>query len=156
MSGAYELIKTLTEKGLAISTCESCTGGLLAAALTDVPGASAVYTEGAVTYSNEAKVRLGVDRETLKKFGAVSRETALEMARAIKNRSGAHIGIATTGIAGPGGGTCEKPVGLVFAAMVTPLQERVLHLSLTGSREQIRQETVKKAIDTILEILQEV
>lgn len=111
--------KMLMEKGLSISSAESCTGGMFAAALTDVPGISAVFDRGLVTYSNRAKTEeLGVSPDTLSKYGAVSRETALEMAEGVRRVSGSDIGISVTGIAGPGGGTPEKPVGLVYIGFV--------------------------------------
>ena len=107
--------KLLIERGLSISCAESCTGGMFAAALTDIPGISTVFDRGLVTYSNQAKIdELGVKPETLEKHGAVSKETALEMAAGVKRVSGSDIGISVTGIAGPDGGTPEKPVGLVY------------------------------------------
>lgn len=107
--------RMLIDKGISISSAESCTGGLFAAALTDVPGISAVFDRSLVTYSNVAKEQeLGVKHETLEKFGAVSRETALEMAEGVMKASGSDIGISVTGIAGPDGGSEEKPVGMVY------------------------------------------
>ena len=106
------------EKGKTLALAESCTGGTLAGRITDVPGSSAYFLGGAVTYANEAKVALaGVKPETLDRFGAVSEETAREMAEGIRKRFGATVGLAVTGIAGPGGGTPEKPVGLVHVAL---------------------------------------
>ena len=110
--------RKLMEQGLTISCAESCTGGLFAAGLTDIAGISEVFDRGIVTYSNRAKVEeLGVKQETLEAFGAVSEETAREMAMGIRRVSGTDIGISVTGIAGPGGGTDEKPVGLVYIAL---------------------------------------
>ena len=110
--------RKLMEQGLTISCAESCTGGLFAAGLTDIAGISEVFARGIVTYSNRAKVEeLGVKQETLEAFGAVSEETAREMAMGIRRVSGTDIGISVTGIAGPGGGTDEKPVGLVYIAL---------------------------------------
>ncbi|HET6204792.1 MAG TPA: CinA family nicotinamide mononucleotide deamidase-related protein [Planctomycetota bacterium] len=107
--------RLLIERGISCATAESCTGGLLAKALTDTPGISAVYREGLVVYSNEAKVaRLGVPPGTLERFGAVSRETALAMAEGVARTAGVRLGLSVTGIAGPAGGSPEKPVGLVF------------------------------------------
>ena len=107
--------KLLIDRNIKISTAESCTGGMIASRLIGVPGVSEVFLEGAVTYSNEAKMRtLNVKEETLKKFGAVSAETAMEMAEGIAKRTGSDISVVTTGIAGPGGGTEDKPVGLVY------------------------------------------
>ena len=109
-----EIVKKLLEKQYTVTTAESCTGGLLAGRILNVPGASSVYNEGHITYSNEAKERLlGVSHETLVRYGAVSRQTAEEMARGAARAAKAEIGLSTTGIAGPGGGTKEKPVGLI-------------------------------------------
>ena len=105
----------LMTKGLTIASAESCTGGLFAAALTDIPGISGSFKAGFVTYSNESKVReLGVSPETLEKYGAVSEETAREMVEGLYERTGCDVCVSVTGIAGPGGGTPEKPVGLVY------------------------------------------
>ena len=111
--------RKLMEKGMTLSSAESCTGGMFAAAVTDIPGISSVFQRGLVTYSNEAKIEeLGVSSETLEKFGAVSRETAVEMVEGLKRVSGSDICISVTGIAGPGGGTPEKPVGLVYIGFI--------------------------------------
>lgn len=111
--------RKLLERKLTISAAESCTGGMFAAALTDIPGISAVFDRSLVTYSNEAKMsELGVRAETLEKYGAVSEETALEMAEGVRRVSGSDIGISVTGIAGPGGGTDAKPVGTVYIGFV--------------------------------------
>lgn len=128
----------LIEKGVTVAFAESCTAGLAAAALADVSGISAVFTEGAVTYANEAKVRLGVDVQTIAKHGAVSRETASEMANCIRERAGSDFGVSVTGIAGPGGGTAEKPVGLVYIALSTKESVLVKKLNLSGGRFEIR------------------
>lgn len=110
--------RKLMEKGLTISSAESCTGGLFAATLTEVAGISACFDRSLVTYSNEAKMKeLGVKRETLEKYGAVSKETAVEMAEGLYKASGSDICISVTGIAGPDGGTNEKPVGLIYIGL---------------------------------------
>ena len=110
--------RRLMEKGLTISCAESCTGGMFASALTDIPGISQCFDRGIVTYSNKAKVEeLGVQQETLDRYGAVSEQTALEMAAGVRRVSGTDIGISVTGIAGPDGGTPEKPVGLVYIGL---------------------------------------
>jgi len=110
--------RKLMEQKLTIACAESCTGGMFAAALTDIAGISECFDRGIVTYSNEAKIQeLGVNPETLKQYGAVSEQTALEMAEGVRRISGTDIGISVTGIAGPGGGTEEKPVGLVYIGL---------------------------------------
>ena len=135
------LILKLRECGMTLATAESCTGGLIAKRVTDLAGCSDVFLGGCVTYANEAKEKLiGVKHETLEAFGAVSEQTAREMARGVRLALGADIGIATTGIAGPGGGTPEKPVGTVYIAVSTAEGEKVklLTLSPKRSREFIR------------------
>ena len=110
-----ELVEILTKKQYKITTAESCTGGLVAATIVNVSGASEVFQAGFVTYANEAKEKeLGVKSETLQTYGAVSEKTAKEMAIGCAAHAKAQVGISTTGIAGPGGGTAEKPVGLVY------------------------------------------
>jgi nicotinamide-nucleotide amidase len=118
VAAAKTLIATCTAKGLRIATAESCTGGLVVGALTEIAGSSAVVVSGFVTYANDAKeAMLGVPTATLAAHGAVSRETAEAMARGALAKSGADLAVAITGIAGPGGGSADKPVGLVhFAA----------------------------------------
>ncbi|MFR4021401.1 MAG: CinA family protein, partial [Clostridia bacterium] len=105
----------LMEQGLTLSSAESCTGGMFASTMTDIPGISQCFDRGLVTYSNQSKMEeLGVSAGTLEKFGAVSEETALEMVEGLKRVSGSDVCISVTGIAGPGGGSEEKPVGLVY------------------------------------------
>ena len=147
-----KLIEKLIEKNITVAAAESCTGGLLSSAFVDIPGSSAVLLEGVVTYSNEAKVRLGVDKETLILHGAVSEEVALLMAKAVKKRAGATIGLSTTGIAGPGGGSDEKPVGLVYTAIAGDNFEKVYKLNLSGTRTQVRCATVQFVTDKIKEL----
>lgn len=140
--------KILIEKNLTIATAESCTGGLLAGTLVNYPGVSEVFLEGAVTYSNAAKMRvLGVKKETIDNFGAVSEETAREMAEGIAKISGANIGVSTTGIAGPGGGTDNKPVGLVYVALCINGETKVKKYNFQGDRQKIRQRTLMNALD---------
>ncbi len=145
------LIKKLSDNKITVSTCESCTGGLLAAEFVKASGASDVFMEGAVTYSNDAKMRLGVKEETLKEHGAVSEETALQMATCIKERAGTTLGISTTGIAGPGGGTPEKPVGLVYVAIVSDTAQNVYKLLLDGDRTAVRRQTVEFITKKLME-----
>jgi nicotinamide-nucleotide amidase len=138
----------LVKRNLTISTAESCTGGLLAGRLINYPGISSVFLEGAITYSNEAKIkRLGVKEETLEKYGAVSEETAREMAAGIAKAAGTDIGISVTGIAGPDGGTEEKPVGLVYLGLYIKGEVKTKKLSMFGDRQKIRNRTVVSALD---------
>lgn len=117
---AQQIVDKAGAEGLMLATAESCTGGMIAAAITDVPGSSAVFDRGFVTYSNEAKAEmLGVSPEKIGRHGAVSQQVALEMARGAILNSRADIAVATTGIAGPTGGSDTKPVGLVWFALVT-------------------------------------
>lgn len=142
--------RLLMERGASISLAESCTGGLITARLTDVPGISAVLDRGLVTYSNRAKEELlGVKRQTLEKYGAVSSQTAIEMAEGVRKLSGTHLGVSATGIAGPGGATPEKPVGLVYVALSDGKTNRCRELKLRGSRERIRNVTALHAFDMI-------
>lgn len=142
-----ELLKT---KGLTVSAAESCTGGLVASRLVGVPGASGVLNEAYVTYANEAKVRLlGVDPQTLRDEGAVSESTAIQMAEGLRSRTGAAIAISTTGIAGPDGGTADKPVGLVYLACATKAGTRAKKLQLRGDRQKIRTLATLHALNMI-------
>lgn len=148
--------KLLCNKKLTVSTAESCTGGMVAAKLIGYPGISEVFKEGAVTYSNEAKVkRLGVKSETLDKFGAVSYETALEMVEGICREASTDVGIATTGIAGPGGGTIEKPIGLVYIGVKVRSKTKVEKYIFKGSREEVRQSATIKALEILRGILED-
>lgn len=140
--------KILVENNLTIATAESCTGGLLGGAIINYPGISKVFKEGFITYSNEAKIkRLNVSEKTLKNFGAVSSETAAEMAKGAALSLGSDIGISTTGIAGPGGGTKEKPVGLVYVGLYIKGEVKTKELHLVGNRQRIRNMTVMRALD---------
>lgn len=140
--------KILVERNLTISTAESCTGGLVAAKFINYPGISSVFLDGAVTYSNKAKIhRLNVKKETLDKFGAVSEQTAKEMAEGIAKTSGTNIGLSTTGIAGPDGGSEEKPVGLVYVGLYIKGDVFVKKLQLSGERNKVRNRAAVSAID---------
>ncbi|MDF2672082.1 MAG: cinA [Clostridiales bacterium] len=144
----------LIKNKLTISTAESCTGGMVAARLINYPGISQVFMEGAVTYSNEAKMnRLGVSRKTLENFGAVSPETAGEMAWGIAKTSRTDIGISTTGIAGPGGGTHKKPVGLVYIGLCIKGRVMTQELRLDGDRQGIRISATIKLLNWLREEL---
>ncbi len=146
--------ESLVNKKLTIGTAESCTGGLLAGTLINYSGISSVFMEGVVTYSNDAKMkRLGVEKETLDNFGAVSEETAKEMASGICKTASTNIGISTTGIAGPGGGTNEKPVGLVYMGLCINGEVFCRKFNFKGSRQEIRLQAVKSALEFLLEYI---
>jgi nicotinamide-nucleotide amidase len=138
----------LKQDGKTLSVAESCTGGLIAMRLTEVPGSSAYFIEGAVTYSNEAKIRqLGVPRETIEQFGAVSSQTAEAMAKGIRERSGTDYALSVTGIAGPDGGSDEKPVGTVFIGLADETGTKSLKLTLPGDRYLIRWRSSQAALE---------
>lgn len=146
----YFLGNILCNNKLTISTAESCTGGMIAAKLISYPGISSSFLEGVVTYSNEAKVRrLGVKRETLEEHGAVSKETAKEMVEGIAKESYSDISIATTGIAGPGGGSKEKPVGLVYVAVHINNSTKVEKCNFEGDREEVRIAATNYALEML-------
>ena len=137
-----ELICSLSQNSLMIATAESCTGGLIAKLITDAAGASAAFAGGVVSYANEVKINaLGVDADVLRENGAVSEPVALAMADGARSLCRADIAVSTTGIAGPGGGTEEKPVGTVWVAVSCPRRREAVKLSLPQSwtREQIRE-----------------
>jgi nicotinamide-nucleotide amidase len=142
-----QIVNRLKVLGYTIATAESCTGGMLSSTLVNCAGVSSVFKEGIVTYSNEAKEHyLGVNKNTLGKYGAVSEETAREMAIGIRRVTKADVGIGITGIAGPDGGSEEKPVGLVYIGMATPQKVKVYKKILQGDRKAIREKTVKNAL----------
>jgi nicotinamide-nucleotide amidase len=146
----------LVKKGIKIATAESCTGGMVAEKLINYAGISESFLEGAVTYSNEAKMkRLGVKKETLDKYGAVSKETAREMAEGIAKAAGADLGVSTTGIAGPGGGTAEKPVGLVYIGVYYKGNCLVKEFNFTGDRNRVRVRTTMSALDLVRRTIKE-
>lgn len=146
---AAAVLAALQRRGLRVATAESCTGGLVGAALTSVPGASETYVGGVVAYANELKEGLlGVPAHLLEEFGAVSREVALAMARGAASL-GADCGVGVTGIAGPGGGSDEKPVGLVHMAAVTPGDERHLEWRFPGDRDMIRELATNFTLDLL-------
>ena len=153
-----KLTKLLRQKGLTISCAESCTGGLVSKSITDISGVSSVFWGGVVSYDNSVKMGLlGVKEETLRDYGAVSAQTAEEMALGVCRACGTSVGISTTGIAGPDGGTDEKPVGTVYIGACingNPTSMR-LNIDPSFSREQIRCEAVRLLIDfTIDKIIQ--
>jgi nicotinamide-nucleotide amidase len=138
----------MTEFTLAVA--ESCTGGLIAQRLTSVPGSSKYFIEGVVTYSNESKTRLlGVDKKLIKEFGAVSQQVARDMARGVRHRAKTDFGLAVTGVAGPGGGTEEKPVGLVYIALADEAHTEHKKLTIPGDRELVRWRASQAALDML-------
>ncbi len=153
---AAGLIDRLRARGAWVATAESCSGGLLAAAFTDIAGASDVFGYGVVTYSNQAKMQLlQVGKETLARYGAVSEETAREMASGLLALSGADLALATTGIAGPGGGSAEKPVGLVYIAAGGRERILVRRCLFAGERDAVRRQTVAAALALAEEYLKQ-
>ena len=153
---ACKVYEELKKKGKTLATAESCTGGLIGATITAVPGVSECYGFGVVTYANEAKEKLlDVNHATLETFGAVSPETAKEMADGALKLSGSDIAVAVTGIAGPGGGTEEKPVGLVYIGVAVKGKEtKAIKNIFDGTRDEVRAATVCKALELVLEELQ--
>ncbi len=152
------LVRLLNEKGLHVSTAESCTGGLIAAKITDVSGSSSVFNEGVVTYANSAKMKfLGVREETLANHGAVSSETATEMVKGLLNNMNCDVAIAVTGIAGPTGGTDEKPVGLVYIGVgVKSHNGDIINITknnFVGTREKIKFSTAIAAIINTIKLI---
>jgi PncC family amidohydrolase len=146
--------KILTESELTVATAESCTGGLLGHILTSVSGSSAYYAGGVIAYSNAVKeALLGVRHETLLAHGAVSHETACEMAAGARQRLDADIGLSTTGIAGPTGGTAEKPVGLVYIGISTAEKTESFECHFKGGRNTVKMSTVKEVLGKLSEIL---
>lgn len=140
---------------LTLATAESCTGGLISHRLTNVAGSSDYFMGGVAAYDNRIKMALlGVKAETLAAFGAVSRETALEMARGARERLGTDLALSTTGIAGPGGGTPEKPVGTVWIALSTPEGERMQHHLWQGSREENKVFSAEAALQLLMDYLE--
>ena len=153
---ANALLQACQKRGIMLATAESCTGGMIIAALTDIAGSSAVVDRGFITYSNEAKMDMvGVAAATLEAHGAVSRETAIEMASGALARSRAGLTLAVTGIAGPGGGSAEKPVGLVWFGVdldgqIVTAENR---LFADKGRDFIRREAVRHALELGLRAL---
>ena len=144
------MVSLCIEKNITFGTAESCTGGLISASVTDVPGASAVFFGGIVSYDNRVKSGvLGVKNETLCAHGAVSEETAGEMSCGARRVLGVDFAVSVTGIAGPGGGTKEKPVGLVYISVASPETTVVTKNLFTGNREEVRLQTVAKALSLL-------
>lgn len=155
------LVRMLKERSMKIASVESCTGGLISKIITDAPGSSEVFDVGITTYSNEMKHQMvGVPNEILRQYGAVSPQTAEAMAAGILRVSGADIGVATTGIAGPGGGTPEKPVGLVYTALAVAGQDirvtRVMIDEPNADRDWIRRKTAETVVQNVIEYLKNI
>ena len=149
---AKALVEYLLARNLTISCAESCTGGQIVAAITAVPGCSAIFPGGVCTYSEEMKIKmLGVSPDILAEFGVVSPQTALEMARGVRNLTGSDIAVATTGIAGPGGGTPEQPVGTVCMAIVRAEGECAWCENFAEGTEVSRAEIQQRAVRRIIE-----
>ena len=162
---AENVVQLLKAHGLTAATAESCTGGLISAELTSVSGSSDVFGFGVCTYANEAKMKLlGVKAETLETVGAVSEETAVQMAEGVRKLSGADIAVSVTGIAGPTGGTPGKPVGTVYIGCSAEGRAYAVRYLFTGkdfpeakdSREAIRYETALTALETIIKEIQNI
>lgn len=152
---ATRLAERLAERGWRLATAESCTGGWIAKVVTDIPGSSAWFDRGFVTYSDAAKVEmLGVRQQTLDSLGAVSEGTVLEMAAGAIAHSRAQVAVAVSGIAGPGGGSADKPVGTVCFAWAIPGSEvQARRLQFAGNREEVRHQAVRIAVELLLEHL---
>jgi len=148
------LIKLLTKKKLKISFAESCTGGLLASSITSISGASKVFNLGLVTYSNQAKIKvLKINKNIIKKYGAVSHECCLAMVQNLSKISRANINVSITGIAGPKGGTKQKPVGLVYIGIKKANKTQIIKcLFKNKKRSSIQKATLKKALNLILRV----
>ena len=148
------LIKILTKKKLKISFAESCTGGLLASSITSISGSSKIFNLGLITYSNQAKIQvLKVNKNIIKKYGAVSHECCLAMVNNLSKISKANINVSITGIAGPKGGTKQKPIGLVYIGIKKGSKIQIIKcLFKSKKRSSIQKATVKKAIDLVIRV----
>jgi nicotinamide-nucleotide amidase len=148
---ATALGQQLQQQKRTLAIAESCTGGGVCQVITEIAGSSAWFDCGFICYSNAAKIKLlGVNPQTLATFGAVSQETALEMAQGALQHSGADYALSVTGIAGPDGGSVKKPVGTVFIAVQTPLQAVCYENHFSGNRNQVRQQSIEFALKTLL------
>jgi PncC family amidohydrolase len=146
---------SLQKQGLKVATAESCTGGLIANLLTDISGSSNYFERGFITYSNTSKIELlNVPEDLIVRFGAVSKEVASAMADGVRTSSNVDIGIATTGIAGPTGGTEEKPVGLVYIAISTSENTHLKEFHFKGGRLQNKQLISEAALNMLLSVLE--
>ena len=149
-----KLVSYLCEKKMTITTVESCTGGMVASKIVNVSGASKIFNEGFITYANEAKIKYaGVRQETLERYGAVSFQVAMEMAEGAAKRTGADVAISVTGIAGPNGGTMEKPVGLVYIGCCVKGKVFYKQCYFNGNRLEIREQSTKDAIEFVCNVI---
>ncbi len=147
----------LKGRGWRLAVAESCTAGLVGERITRIPGSSDYFWGGVIAYENAAKVALlGVPREVLESHGAVSEPAALAMARGVRERAGVEVGAAVTGIAGPSGGTAQKPVGTVWIAVSTPAGERTVHRRFPGDRGLVRARAAQAALDLVRRALEPV
>lgn len=152
----YKVGENLRKRGLRLATAESCTGGLVGHRLTNIPGSSDYFVGGVIAYANAVKMQaLGVRIQTLEEHGAVSRKTVLEMASGVRRALAADIGLAVSGIAGPGGGTLEKPVGLVWIGLSAPQVEIARRYLFSGDRLPIKEQAAQAALELLEEILQD-
>jgi PncC family amidohydrolase len=154
-SEEVRLSALLRQRGLHLAVAESCTGGLIGHHLTNVPGSSDYFLGGVIAYANEAKMHLlGVTRETLEQFGAVSKETVLEMATGVRRLLAADIGVSVSGIAGPGGGTPVKPVGLVWIGLSTSEKSLGWSYQWSGDRLQVKEQAAEQALRLLADFLE--
>ena len=150
---AADAVRLLGERGLTLAVAESSTGGLVGHLLTEIPGSSAVFLGGAIAYANRLKEQLGVPRELIDAHGAVSAEVAASMAEAIRRQTGADYGLAVTGIAGPGGGTAAKPVGLTFVAVTSTSGIVAREHGFRGNRSAVKEASARAALEFLCEAL---
>lgn len=150
-----QVVERLQNRAETVAVAESCTGGMISAQLVTVPGVSTCFCEGYVTYSNAAKEKnLGVRHDTLERYGAVSEQTAAEMAGGVRQRAQADYGLATTGIAGPDGGSAEKPVGLVYLSCAGPKGIKTLRKVFSGDRDDVRTQATQTALQLLLAVIE--
>jgi PncC family amidohydrolase len=151
----FEIGQYLRSSGWRLATAESCTGGLVGHRLTNVPGSSDYYLGGVIAYANQVKMeQLGVRIETLQQYGAVSQETVLEMANGVRQRFQADVGLSVSGIAGPSGGTPDKPVGLVWIGLSASGGAQAWNFLFHGTRLQVKQQSAEKALELLVGHLQ--
>lgn len=151
---AESVVSKLTVRHLKIATAESCTGGMISQFITSVEGSSKIFEYGVVAYADRVKAEeLSVSEQSLENYGAVSEQVCVEMAEGVMTKAKADIGIAVTGIAGPGGGTAEKPVGTVHIAVCTKKQIRHKLLKLSGDRRDVRESTTKNVLNLLKEVI---